>query len=293
MAMKIVECVANFSEGRNEATVTAIVQEIGAIGGISLLHRTMDPDHNRCVITFAGRPDDVAEAAFRAVRIAAALIDLTQHEGVHPRVGAADVVPFVPIEDVTLEDCAHLARETGRRIWDELRIPVYLYEAAAKSAGRTRLENVRREIRVNPLAVPDYGDRPTHPTAGATVIGARKLLVAYNINLNTEDVGVARNIATSIRASSGGLPHVKALGLHLRTRGLAQVSMNLTDIDITPVHVVYEAVRREAESYGIEIQSSEIIGLIPRRALEQAAQYFLKIENYAPSAVLEQRLEKH
>lgn len=291
--MKIVECVANFSEGRNEATVTAIVQEIGAIGGISLLHRTMDPDHNRCVITFAGRPDDVAEAAFRAVRIAAALIDLTQHEGVHPRVGAADVVPFVPIEDVTLEDCAHLARETGRRIWDELRIPVYLYEAAAKSAGRTRLENVRREIRVNPLAVPDYGDRPTHPTAGATVIGARKLLVAYNINLNTEDVGVARNIATSIRASSGGLPHVKALGLHLRTRGLAQVSMNLTDIDITPVHVVYEAVRREAESYGIEIQSSEIIGLIPRRALEQAAQYFLKIENYAPSAVLEQRLEKH
>lgn len=291
--MKIVECVANFSEGRNEATVTAIVQEIGAIGGISLLHRTMDPDHNRCVITFAGRPDDVAEAAFRAVRIAAALIDLTQHEGVHPRVGAADVVPFVPIEDVTLEDCAHLARETGRRIWDELRIPVYLYEAAAKSAGRTRLENVRREIRVNPLAVPDYGDRPTHPTAGATVIGARKLLVAYNINLSTEDVGVARNIATSIRASSGGLPHVKALGLHLRTRGLAQVSMNLTDIDITPVHVVYEAVRREAESYGIEIQSSEIIGLIPRRALEQAAQYFLKIENYAPGAVLEQRLEKH
>ena len=291
--MKIVECVANFSEGRNEATVTAIAQEIAAVEGARLLHRTMDPDHHRSVLTFAGSPEGVAEAAFRAVRKAAELIDIGPHRGVHPRVGSADVVPFVPMEETTLEECARLARDTGKRIWEELRIPVYLYEAAAQHADRQRLENVRREVRTNPDAIPDFGDRATHPTAGAAVVGARKVLVAYNIDLRSKDVAVAQKIARAVRASSGGLAHVKALGLYLETRGVAQISMNLTDLDVTPVHVVYERVRREAASFGVEVSGSEIIGLIPRRALERAAEYFLKIQNYTPDVVLEQRLERH
>jgi len=205
MAVKVIECVPNFSEGRNEATVIAIAQEIGAVAGVKVLHRTMDTDHHRSVITFAGTPDGVAEAAFRAIKKAAALIDLREHEGVHPRVGSADVVPFVPIEGVTLEECARIAAETGKRIWEELGIPVYLYEAAARIPDRKRLENVRREVR-NPDAIPDFGDRSRHPSAGVTVVGARNVLVAYNINLKTADVEVARNIARTVRASSGGLP---------------------------------------------------------------------------------------
>jgi glutamate formiminotransferase / formiminotetrahydrofolate cyclodeaminase len=291
----LVECVPNFSEGRDKSKVDAIVETM-KLDGVYLLDREMDADHNRCVITIAGDRDAVQEAAIRGVGKAAELIDLNQHQGAHPRLGAADVVPFIPIEGVTLEDCVVMARHVGEEIWKRHKVPVYLYEAAATSPERQNLENIRRgqfegiraEIATNPARRPDFGEAALHPTAGACVVGARKFLIAYNIFLNTADVEIAKKVAKAVRFSSGGLRFVKAAGFLVR--GQAQVSMNLTDFEQTPIHRVFEAVRAEAARYGALPQSSEIVGLIPKKALEQTAEWFLQIENFDSSLILENRL---
>ncbi len=291
----LVECVPNFSEGRDAARVDAILEAM-KVEGAYLLDREMDADHNRCVITLVGERDAIAEAAIRGVGRAAELIDLTQHQGAHPRMGAADVVPFIPIEGVTLEDCVAIARHVGEEIWKRYKVPVYLYEAAAAKPERTNLENIRRgqfeglreEVQTNPARRPDFGEARLHPTAGATVVGARKFLIAYNVYLNTPDVEVAKKVAKAVRQSSGGLRYVKGAGFLVR--GLAQVSMNLTDFEQTPIARVFEFVKREAARYGVQPLSSEIVGLIPKKALEDAAEWFLQVENFDSSLVLENRL---
>ena len=291
----LVECVPNFSEGRDKAKVDAILEAM-KMNGVYLLDREMDADHNRCVITLVGDPVNVAEAAIRGVGKAAELIDLTKHTGAHPRLGAADVVPFIPIEGVTLEDCVAIARRVGEQIWKRYKVPVYLYEAAAQRPERQNLENVRRgqfegiseEVKTNPDRKPDFGEAALHPTAGAAIVGARKFLVAYNVYLNTPDVEIAKKVAKSIRFSNGGLRYVKGMGVPVR--GLAQVSMNLTDTDQTPIARVFEYVRREAARYGVMPLSSEIVGLIPKKALEDAAEWFLQVENFDSSLILENRL---
>lgn len=300
MRRRLIECVANFSEGRNPEIVKAIAAAIGRGHEVAVLHHTMDPDHHRSVITFAGSPEAVLPAAVRGVAKAVELIDLRRHTGVHPRVGAADVVPLVPVEGITLEQCAELARELGSRIWRETGVPVYFYEAAAVRPGRKRLENVRRggfegisqAVREDPSRAPDLGGPELHPSAGAVIVGARKFLIAFNVNLDTPDVQAARIIARSIRASSGGFPHVKALGLALDSRGQAQVSMNLTDFEQTPLHVVYAEICRLAKELHCEVAESEIIGLIPRAAIEGAATFWLKCGHFTPESVLESRIEQ-
>jgi glutamate formiminotransferase/formiminotetrahydrofolate cyclodeaminase len=295
---RLIECVPNFSEGRDPAKVDAIVSAMSGVPGVYVLDREMDGDHHRCVVTLAGEPDAVAEAALRGVGKALELIDLTQHTGAHPRVGAADVIPFIPIEGVTLEDCVALARRTGHEIWTRYRIPVFFYEAAATRPDRVNLENVRRgqfealreEMRHNHDRQPDVGEPKVHPTAGVTVIGARKFLIAYNVNLNTADVGIANKIAKAIRFSSGGMRYVKSMGVELKARNLAQVSINLTDFEQTPMHRVYEMVKREAERYGVVPVGSEIVGLIPQKAIEMAADFFLQLENFSPAQVFENKL---
>jgi len=291
----LVECVPNFSEGRDKSKVDAIVEAM-KLDGVYLLDREMDADHNRCVITLVGEREPIQEAAIRGVGKAAELIDLNQHQGAHPRLGAADVVPFIPIEGVSIEDCVTMARHVGQQIWQRHKIPVYLYEAAAASPERQNLENIRRgqfegirdEIATNPARKPDFGEPRLHPTAGACAVGARKFLVAYNVFLNTPDVDIAKKIAKAVRFSTGGLRFVKAAGFLVR--GQAQVSMNLTDFEQTPIHRVFEMVRSEAARYGVIPVSSEIVGLIPKKALEQAAEWFLQIEHFDSSLILENRL---
>ena len=283
------ECVPNFSEGRDPGKVAAIREAIASTG-VLILKSEMDPDHHRSVITFAGGPHAVVEAAFRGIETACRIIDLAKHSGVHPRIGAADVVPLIPVEGVTIEKCVQLARSLGARVWSELGVPVYFYEAAANQPERAALENVRRGGFENPKMTPDLGGLPLHPAAGACIIGARKFLIAFNINLTTADVGIAKTIARKIRASSGGMPYVKALGLPLASRNLAQVSMNLTDFEQTPLHRVFERVRSEAGRLGVEIAGSEIIGLVPRKALEMAAAHYLYIESFHSAQVFENRL---
>ena len=290
MSGQLIECVPNFSEGRVPVRVAAIRQAIAQVPGVLVLKSEMDPDHHRSVITFAGPPTAVVEGAFQSIRQAAQILDLREHTGVHPRMGAADVIPLVPVEGISLADCASLAHELGERVWRELRVPVYFYEAAAREPARVRLENVRRGGFENPNLPPDLGGPGLHPTAGAVIIGARKFLIAFNINLNTGDVSVAKAIARKIRTSSGGMPHVKALGLLLGSRGLAQVSMNLTDFEVTPLHTVFERVCQEAAALGVGIAGSEIIGLVPKKALEMAAAHFLKVEHFHHAAVFENRL---
>jgi glutamate formiminotransferase len=291
----LVECVPNFSEGRDKAKVDAIVEAM-KMDGVFLLDREMDADHNRCVITLVGEREPVQEAAIRGVGKAAELIDLNQHQGAHPRMGAADVVPFIPIDGVTIGDCVAMARYVGEQIWKRFQIPVYLYEEAATSPERQNLENIRRgqfegiraDIASNPARRPDYGEARVHPSAGATVVGARKFLIAYNVFLNTPDVEIAKKIAKAVRFSSGGLRFVKGAGFLVR--GMAQVSMNLTDFEQTPIHRVFEVVKREAARYGVIPVSSEIVGLIPKKALESAAEWFLQVENFDSSLILENRL---
>ncbi|HLE36384.1 MAG TPA: glutamate formimidoyltransferase [Candidatus Acidoferrales bacterium] len=295
---RLIECVPNFSEGRDAAKIEALVAAMQAVAGVSVLDKEMDADHNRCVITLAGEPEAVAEAALRGVGKALELIDLTKHTGAHPRMGATDVVPFIPIEGVPLEDCVALARSVGREIWERYRIPVYYYEAAATRPERTNLENIRKgqfeglrdEVLKNPDRAPDVGEPRLHPTAGATAVGARKFLIAYNINLNTPDVGIANKIAKAIRFSTGGLRYAKAMGVDLKARGLAQVSINMTDFEQTPLHRVFEMVKREAERYGVGIVGSEIVGLIPKKAIELTADFYLQLENFTPAQVLENRV---
>jgi glutamate formiminotransferase len=294
----LVECVPNFSEGRDANKVEAIGEAIRSAPGVILLGLELDADHNRSVITFAGPPEAVAEAALRGVERAVTLIDLNHHTGVHPRIGAADVVPFVPLEGVTLADCASIAERVGGEIWGRFGVPVYFYGAAARRPDRVSLENVRRgqfeglrdEVESNPDRRPDIGAARLHPTAGATAVGARKLLIAYNINLATADVAVAKSIAGRIRYSSGGFPCVKAMGVPLASRGLAQVSMNLTDFEQVPVDCVFEAVETEAARYGVGIASSEIIGLVPRKAFDMAPEFYQRASNFRPGIVLENRL---
>ncbi len=295
---RLIECVPNFSEGRNPEKVDALVEAMSGIAGAWVLDRSSDADHNRSVITLAGEPEAVAEAAIRGAGKAAELIEMSQHSGVHPRIGATDVIPFVPMEGTSMEECVALARRVGQELWDRYRIPVYFYEAAAMRPERVNLENVRKgqfeglyeEAVSNPDRSPDIGGPLLHRTAGATAVGARKFLIAYNIYLNTGDVSVASEIARVIRTSGGGLPNVKAMGVEMKTRGLAQVSINLTDFEVTPLHRVFEMVKREAERRGCSVVGSEIIGLVPRRAMELSRDCDLQLENFSPARVLENRL---
>ena len=298
MVEKLVECVPNFSEGRNAARVEAIVAAIATAPGILLLDRHSDADHNRTVVTFAGSPEAVLEAALRGAGKAVELIDLRQHQGVHPRIGALDVLPFVPLRGAGMETCVALARQAGEQIWRRYHVPVYFYEKAARRPDRANLAHVRRgqfeglreAVRRDPDRRPDIGGPELHPTAGATAVGARKILIAFNIQLATSDVEIAKRIARKVRASSGGLPHVKAMGVLLRSRNLAQVSMNLTDFERTPPHRAYAAVKREADSLGVKIAGSEIVGLVPQKALELMAGRDLQFEHPPDSMVLEKRL---
>ncbi|UCF62088.1 MAG: glutamate formimidoyltransferase [Anaerolineaceae bacterium] len=295
MIQKIVECIPNFSEGRNSEVINAIESAIAAIAGVHILDLHSDEDHNRSVITFIGSPEAVTQAAFSAIEIAAELIDLDKHQGEHPRIGATDVVPFVPISGVTMEECVELAKSLGKRVGDELGIPVYLYENAATRPDRKNLEKIRKgeyeklreSIQDDPDRTPDFGPSRMG-TAGATVIGARPPFIAYNVYLTTDDVSIAKNIARSVRQSSGGLPHVKALGMLVE--GKAQVSMNLTDHTQTPIAQVVEAIRREAEDFGVSIHHSELVGLIPQAALVDAAQWYLQLDPFESGQILETRM---
>lgn len=295
---RLIECVPNFSEGRDAAKIDALVAAMKSVEGVYVLDRESDADHNRCVITLAGEPEPVAEAALRGVGKALELIDLTKHSGAHPRLGATDVVPFIPVDGVSVEECIVLARKVGNEIWNRYKIPVYFYESAATRPGRTNLENVRKgqfegvreEVLKNPDRAPDVGDPRLHATAGAVIVGARKFLIAYNINLNTPDVSIANKIAKAIRFSSGGLRYVKSMGVDLRARHVAQVSINMTDYEQTPLHRVFEMVRSEAARHGASIIGSEIVGLIPKRAIEMTADFYLQFENFSPEQVFENRL---
>ncbi len=296
MTRKVVECIPNFSEGLRTEVIDLIVDAVQSVIGIALLDRTSDADHNRSVLTFAGAPEAVSEAAFRAIKRASELIDLESHQGQHPRIGAADVVPLVPLEEMTMDECIELARMLGSRVGDELHLPVYLYEAAATRPERVQLENIRRggyetlkvEIERNPDRAPDFGPAKIG-SAGAVVIGARQPLVAYNIFLTTDDLSIAQKIAAAVRHSSGGLRYVKALGMLVN--GRAQVSMNLTDYTQTPLARVTEFIRREAARYGAGIHHAELIGLIPQAALFDAAQWYLQLDDFTADRVLERRLK--
>jgi glutamate formiminotransferase len=294
----LVECVPNFSEGRKTETVERLAQAISSVPTACVLDRHIDPDHNRSVITFVAAPEMVVAAAFAAVKLAADLIDMRRHQGVHPRLGATDVLPFIPISGVTMEDCVALAHEAGERIARELSIPVFFYESAALKPERVFLEDVRRgalellreQIAVNPDRAPDVGPLVVHEGAGAIAIGARPFLIAFNVNLKSCDVSVARAIARVVRARHGGLPFVKALGFELSTRGLVQVSMNLVNYEATGMIQAYEAVKSEATRLGVEIFSTEIVGLVPEKALDREAEYFKKLENLTEDKILENRL---
>ncbi len=295
---KIVECIPNFSEGRDAKKIELIAAAVSSVEGVAVLDHSLDADHNRSVITFAGEPEAVLLAAIRAAATAVELIDLNQHSGEHPRMGALDVLPFVPIKNVTMEECVDLARKAGARIAEELGIPVYLYEYAATRPDRIDLANVRRgefetirdEILFHADRKPDFGPRQIHPTAGAMAIGARNPLIAYNINLATEDLIVAKKIAKAVRGSSGGLQNVKALGMHMRNRHQVQVSMNVTNYEATPLFRVFDLVKLEAERYGVMISGSEIVGLVPQAALNACGEFYLRIENFSEDLVLENRL---
>jgi glutamate formiminotransferase len=295
-----IECVPNFSEGRDTSRINVLEGALATVPRTLLLHRTSDPDHNRTVITFVADAKTIVEAALRLTAEAAKVIDLNHHRGVHPRLGALDILPFVPLGGATLEQCVALAHEAGARIWNELGIPVYFYEAAALRADRVRLENVRRgqfeglsaAVLLDVSKRPDIGGPSLHPTAGAVIIGARKILIAFNINLKSTDLDLAKFIAKRIRASSGGFPAVKALGLPLASRELVQVSINFTDFEQTPLHVVYLQVCRLAAEHGVEVESSELIGLMPRKAVEQITAGMLKISHFDSQRVIENRIEQ-
>jgi len=295
MATPIIECVANCSEGRNSETIHALAHAINTVKDASLLDQHRDVDHHRCVLTFAGSSDDVAQAAFELVKTSTKLIDLSQHTGQHPRIGATDVLPFIPLEGATMSQCVDLAKNVGKRIGDELEIPVFLYEEACDQPYRKQLEALRRgglpglasRMESDPVWLPDFGPAHLHPTAGAIAVGARHPLIAYNIVLNTSDLAIAQAIAKTIRTSSGGLPAVKALGMELKTQGFVQVSMNLTNYRQSPLHVVFEKVKEEAELRRVSIKGSELVGLIPQEAATQAAAYDLICDSLDSDHILE------
>ncbi|HDQ99850.1 MAG TPA: glutamate formimidoyltransferase [candidate division WOR-3 bacterium] len=295
---RLVECIPNFSDGRRPEVIEKIVGAIKAVQGVTMLDNEMDADHNRAVVSFVGDPEAVLEAAFRGVKQASTLIDLTKHEGEHPRMGATDVVPFVPIAGVKTEECIELARRLGKRIADELAIPTYLYELAATRPDRTDLaiirrgefEGLRTAIKNDPERAPDFGRPELHPTAGATVVGVRAPLVAYNVYLATRDLRVAQRIAKAVRSRSGGYAHCKALGFEIKERGCVQVSMNMTDYTRTPLYRVFETVRREAARWGVGVIESEIVGLVPQGALNACSRFYLQLNNFKRDQILENRL---
>lgn len=295
---RLVECVPNFSEGRDQAKIDLIVAALESVPGVKLLDRQTNTDHNRAVLTLVGEPRDLAEAAFRGVARAADLIDMRQHRGQHPRMGATDVVPFVPIRGVEMADCVELARDLGRRVGEQLGIPVFLYEEAASRPERRNLANIRAGefegllslVGTDKSREPDYGPSHLHPTAGAVAIGARRPLVAFNVNLNTTDVAIAKAIARAVRHVSGGLRYVKALGLELKETGQTQISMNLTNTDATPIQRVFALIKAEADRHGVSICQSEIVGLVPMDALLDVAEHHLRLNSFSRSQVLERRL---
>jgi glutamate formiminotransferase len=295
---KIIECVPNFSEGRRTEVIDAIINEIKSVEGIRFLDQTHDHDHNRAVLTFVGDPEAMKKAAFAMVAKAAELIDMETHIGEHPRIGATDVVPFIPIKNTSIDECITLAREVGKEIGEKLQIPIYLYEAAATREDRRNLAKVRKgqyeglkaAIQTDPNRKPDFGPSKLHPRAGATVVGARMPLIAYNVNLNTNDLELAKKIATTIREKDGGFKNVKALGLEIKERGIVQVSMNLTNYQVTPVHVVYDKISELATEAGVEVLESEVIGLIPLAAMVYCAQHYLKALDFKNEQLLEPRI---
>lgn len=295
---RIVECIPNFSEGRRSEVVDRIVDSIKSTPGAVLLDHESDADHNRSVVTFVAEPDRVVDAAIAAARKAAELIDLNKQSGEHPRMGATDVIPFVPISGVTMDECVQLARACGQRMWSELGIPVYLYEKAAARPERENLatirkgqfEGIRDEIATKEARRPDYGEPRVHPTAGITAVGARPALIAYNVNLGTPNVEVANKIARAVRHQTGGLRYVKALGFELKDRGIVQVSMNMVNYEGSPLFRVFEMIKREAERYGVPVVGSEIVGLVPQSALNAVADFYLQLESFGEEQILERRL---
>ena len=295
---QLVECVPNFSEGRDQRIFHALIDAVTSTTGIALLDHSMDADHHRSVLTFCGSPDGIIEAAFRAVRVATELIDLRTHVGVHPRIGATDIVPFIPIRGTTMHDCIQLAKRLGERVGRELGIPVFLYERAAGRADHVPLEAVRRggldglafRMESDPGWIPDFGPPRLHQSAGAIAIGARPPLIAYNVNLRSTEVEQARSIARAVRYSSGGLPSVKAIGVALSSRGMVQVAMNLTDYLVTPILTAFQIVKAEAAKRGIEVAGSELVGLVPQAALDHATAASLQLDRFDSSQVLETRI---
>ncbi|MDC8450561.1 MAG: glutamate formimidoyltransferase [Nitrospira sp.] len=295
---QLVECVPNFSEGRDQGILHALIDSVTSTAGVALLDHSMDADHHRSVLTFCGGPDGIIEAAFRAVRIATELIDLRTHVGVHPRIGATDIVPFIPIRGTTMHDCIQLAKRLGERVGRELGIPVFLYERAAGRADHVPLEAVRRggldglafRMESDPGWIPDFGPPRLHQSAGAIAIGARPPLIAYNVNLRSTEVGQARSIARAVRYSSGGLPSVKAIGVALSSRGMVQVAMNLTDYLVTPILTAFQIVKAEAAKRGVEVAGSELVGLVPQAALGHVAAASLQLDRFDSSQVLETRI---
>jgi len=294
----IVECIPNFSEGRRTEVIDEIVEAIKSVAGAVLLDRESDPNHNRSVVTFVAATDRVVDAAVAGAMRAAELIDLNKHTGEHPRMGATDVIPFVPISGVTMGDCVALARSCGERLWREVGIPVYLYEKAATRPERENLASVRKgqfegirdEISTNEARRPDFGEARVHATAGITAVGARPPLIAYNVNLATADLEIANKIARAVRHQSGGLRYVKALGFELKDRGIVQVSMNMVNFEGTPLFRAFEMIKREAERYGVAVVGSEIVGLVPQLALNAVADFYLQLEKFSEDQILEHRL---
>ena len=298
MAVQLIECVPNFSEGRRQDVIDEIVNCFKGKRGVYLLDHRADEDHNRLVISLVGAPAPIQEALLEAAKVALKHIDMNAHQGGHPRIGAVDVVPFTPIKGITMEECIELAHNFGERYYKETGIPVYFYEDAALRPERKRLEVIRKgqyevlkdEAKTNPDRRPDIGEACLHPTAGATVIGARKFLVAFNVNLDTPDVNIAKKIAAAVRASSGGFCHVKGIGLALEERGITQVSMNLVDYEKNSLYRVLATIRMEAKRWGVGVVETEVYGMIPVNAILESAAYYLQIAGFDPEQVLELRL---
>ena len=295
-----VECVANVSEGRDLGVIDKLKTALTTIQGVHVLDQHLDEDHHRCVLTFAGTDESVGEAAVAVAAKALEFINLTRHVGRHPRIGATDVVPMIPLAGATMAQCVRLARRVGARIGEELQVPVFLYEEACDRPFRKKLEQIRnggvealtRRMQTDPAWAPDFGPARPHPTAGVTVVGARDPLIAFNVTLESQDVSVARAIAATIRAAHGGLPAVKAIGVELKSRGCVQVSMNLTNYHRTPVHVAFEAVKKEAANRGVAVARGELVGLIPQEAFAQAERYDLPCDSLTREHVLEHRLRQ-
>lgn len=286
MINKIIESIPNISEGRNLEIVEKIVDQVRNTQGCILMDYSSDENHNRSVITYMGTPEAVEEASVKIALKAAELIDLNKHKGEHPRMGAVDVMPFVPLRNATMEDCVEISKRVGKKIAEEAKIPVFLYEESATRENMKNLADVRRggfenmQDKIDRGYTPDFGGTKVHNTAGVIAVGARKPLIAYNVQLNTSNVEIAKKISSAIREANGGLPCVKAIGIMLESKNIAQVSMNLTDYTVTPPHVAVEAIKREAKKYNVEISDTELIGLMPMRALTKAGAYYLQIEDF-------------